>query len=50
MNIRDLNGKNVVIVGAHGREGKAMQEAVPVGEGSMIAVLGTKIEELSDSE
>ena len=28
--------------------GKAMQEAVPVGEGSMIAVLGTKIEELSD--
>jgi UDP-N-acetylmuramoyl-L-alanine---L-glutamate ligase len=28
MNIRDLNGKNVVIVGAHGREGKAMQEAL----------------------
>ncbi len=28
--------------------GKAMQEAVPVGEGSMIAVLGTKIDELSN--
>ena len=26
--------------------GKAMQEAVPVGEGSMMAVLGSKIEEL----
>jgi UDP-N-acetylmuramoylalanine--D-glutamate ligase len=30
MNIRDLNGKNVVIVGAHGREGKAMQAALEV--------------------
>ena len=28
--------------------GKAMQEAVPLGEGSMIAVLGTKIEELQN--
>ena len=28
--------------------GKAMQEAVPVGEGSMIAVLGLKIEEIND--
>jgi len=28
--------------------GKAMQEAVPLGEGSMIAVLGTKIEELAN--
>ena len=28
--------------------GKAMQEAVPVGEGSMIAVLGLKINELND--
>ena len=27
--------------------GKAMQEAVPVGKGSMIAVLGTKIEEIN---
>ena len=27
--------------------GKAMQEAVPVGKGSMIAVLGLKIEEIS---
>ena len=25
-------------------KGKAMQEAVPVGEGSMLAVLGTDIE------
>ena len=28
--------------------GKSMQEAVPVGKGSMIAVLGSKIEELGD--
>jgi [acyl-carrier-protein] S-malonyltransferase len=28
--------------------GKSMQEAVPVGKGSMIAVLGSKIEELND--
>ena len=28
--------------------GKAMQEAVPVGQGSMIAVLGTKNEEIID--
>jgi [acyl-carrier-protein] S-malonyltransferase len=28
--------------------GKAMQEAVPVGNGSMIAVLGTKINEIND--
>ena len=28
--------------------GKSMQEAVPVGEGSMIAVLGLKIEELNN--
>tara|TARA_B100000575_G_scaffold293976_1_gene307332 strand:+ start:505 stop:1446 length:942 start_codon:yes stop_codon:yes gene_type:complete len=28
--------------------GKAMQEAVPVGEGSMIAVLGLKIEEVNE--
>ncbi len=28
--------------------GKAMQEAVPIGKGSMIAVLGVKINELSD--
>ena len=28
--------------------GKSMQEAVPVGKGSMIAVLGSKIEELVD--
>ena len=28
--------------------GKAMQQAVPVGKGSMIAVLGAKIEELND--
>lgn len=28
--------------------GKAMQEAVPVGEGSMIAVLGLKIDEVSN--
>ena len=28
--------------------GKAMQEAVPVGEGSMIAVLGSKIDELNN--
>ena len=27
--------------------GKAMQEAVPVGKGSMIAVLGSKITELT---
>ena len=28
--------------------GKAMQEAVPVGQGSMIAVLGLKIDEIND--
>ena len=28
--------------------GKSMQEAVPVGKGSMIAVLGSKIDELND--
>ena len=28
--------------------GKAMQEAVPIGEGAMIAVLGTKIDELKE--
>ena len=28
--------------------GKAMQDAVPVGKGSMIAVLGMKIEEITD--
>ena len=28
--------------------GKSMQEAVPVGEGTMIAVLGSKIDELND--
>ena len=28
--------------------GKAMQEAVPVGKGKMIAVLGTKIEEINE--
>ena len=28
--------------------GKAMQEAVPIGEGSMIAVLGLKIDEIYD--
>ena len=28
--------------------GKAMQEAVPIGEGSMIAVLGMKIEDIKD--
>ena len=28
--------------------GKSMQEAVPVGKGSMIAVLGSRIEELND--
>ena len=28
MNIRDLNGKSVAILGAHGREGVAMQEAL----------------------
>ena len=28
--------------------GKAMQEAVPIGEGSMIAVLGMKIKEIKD--
>ena len=28
--------------------GKAMQEAVPVGKGSMIAVLGLEIEEIKD--
>ena len=28
--------------------GKAMQKAVPVGEGGMIAVLGTKISEIND--
>jgi len=28
--------------------GKSMQEAVPVGKGSMIAVLGSKIEEVND--
>ena len=28
--------------------GKAMQEAVPVGEGSMIAVLGLDIEEIKE--
>ena len=28
--------------------GKAMQEAVPVGEGSMIAVLGLKIDEIKN--
>ena len=28
--------------------GKAMQEAVPIGEGSMIAVLGMKINEITD--
>ena len=28
--------------------GKAMQEAVPVGQGSMIAVLGLKINEIND--
>ena len=28
------------------KEGKAMQEAVPVGKGSMIAVLGMKTDEL----
>ena len=28
--------------------GKAMQEAVPVGKGSMLAILGAKIEDISD--
>ena len=28
--------------------GKAMQDAVPVGKGSMIAVLGIKIEEINE--
>ena len=28
--------------------GKAMQEAVPIGQGSMIAVLGSKIDEIKD--
>ena len=28
--------------------GKAMQEAVPVGKGAMLAVLGTKIDEVKD--
>ena len=28
--------------------GKAMQEAVPIGEGSMIAVLGMKIKDIKD--
>tara|TARA_B100001059_G_scaffold205286_1_gene215238 strand:- start:233 stop:1174 length:942 start_codon:yes stop_codon:yes gene_type:complete len=28
--------------------GKAMQEAVPIGQGSMIAVLGLKVEEISE--
>ena len=28
--------------------GQAMQEAVPLGEGSMIAVLGTKIESIKE--
>ena len=28
--------------------GKAMQEAVPVGKGSMIAILGTEIEEINN--
>ena len=28
--------------------GKAMQKAVPVGKGSMIAVIGTKIDEIEN--
>ena len=28
--------------------GKAMQEAVPIGKGSMIAILGSKVEEIKD--
>ena len=28
--------------------GKSMQEAVPVGKGSMIAVLGSKVDEIND--
>jgi len=28
MDIRDLNGKSIAILGAHGREGMAMQEAL----------------------